>query len=289
MINKDFQDYINQIIAALESNNNAAWIKPWSSQGFHNPVTGSVYSGMNILWLALYQMFSGDNECRFATFNQLKKAFGDKPFLKKGSKGIRLYYYNLIEKEKDGEKTSFPVLNSFVVFSFSQLNEDAHKFFNTKYPLEVSELILSEQSEKVEAILKAYMNRQNISFIEGGNVAAYVPSKDQIKMPQKDTFVSIEAYLSVLAHECAHSTGHSTRLNRVLNTDKHSLEYAVEEVKAELTANLLLAIFGLQYNAVNSMVYIVGWLKRVQDAPKVIFNTFSYIEKVVKYIIGESK
>ena len=53
----------------------------------------------------------------------------------------------------------------------------------------------------------------------GHNKACYVPSKDEIRMPDFDTFRTDIDYYSVPAHEIIHWTGADQRLNRKLSQE----------------------------------------------------------------------
>lgn len=65
----------------------APWLKPWSNDGLlpHNPLTGTIYQGVNALRLLLDRQI--DN--RYLTFKQIKDLGG---FIKKGEKGTEILY-----------------------------------------------------------------------------------------------------------------------------------------------------------------------------------------------------
>lgn len=93
--------------------------------------------------------------------------------------------------------------------------------------------------------------------------AQFLIENDRIQMPYKCYFKKLagvsreQNYYSTLFHELTHWSGHKKRLKREsltkYNTDTNSVEYnqamcALEEVTAELGANMLMEFFELQKN-----------------------------------------
>lgn len=285
---------INKVITAIEAGQNPLFVKPWESKiGYHNPITRNPYTGMNIMFLNFHNYFSNSYENRFATFKQLQDTFKKEKiqFMPKGTSGIPLFFYSLCEKENDnGEKISFPVLNSFTVFGFNQLTVEAQEILKQKYPVIVNENTISEKENELDRTLNTYTKKENIP-VYTSDFAAYSPSKDCLYMPNASDFKAYNLYLSVLAHECAHSTGHETRLNRPMCTNKNTQEYAIEETIAQGTAAYLLAKYGIDNNQTenNDFSYLVSWAKAIKDNKNVLLKTFTMIQKVCAFIEGTEK
>lgn len=285
---------INKVITAIEAGQNPLFVKPWESKnGYHNPISGNAYTGMNVMFLNFHNYFSNSYENRFATFKQLQDFFKKEKiqFMPRGTSGIPLFFYSLCEKENDnGEKVSFPVLNSFTVFGFNQLTVEAQEILKQKYPVIVNDISIKEKEIEIERILNKYIQTQNIP-LHTSDFAAYSPSKDCLYMPNPSDFKAYNLYLSVLAHECAHSTGHETRLNRPMNTNKNTQEYAIEETIAQGTAAYLLAKYGIDNDQTekNDISYIVSWARAIKDNKNVLLRTFTMIQKVCAFIEGTEK
>ena len=64
--------------------------------------------------------------------------------------------------------------------------------------------------------------------------AYYVPSEDTVVLPSYNSFFTDEDYYAVVLHELAHATGHESRLNRNITNVFGSVEYAKEELRAEI-------------------------------------------------------
>lgn len=284
---------IEKVITTIKEGGNPLFVKPWESKiGYHNPISGNAYTGMNIMFLNFHNYFSNSYENRFATFKQLQEVFKKEKiqFMPKGTSGIPLFFYSLCEKEKEGEKISFPVLNSFTVFGFNQLTVEAQEFLKEKYPVILNEISINEKEKELEKTLSNYIKIQNIP-LHTSDFAAYSPSKDCLYMPNASDFKAYNLYLSVLTHECAHSTGHETRLNRPMNTNKNSQEYAIEETIAQGTAAYILAKYGIDNDLTekNDLSYLVSWASAIKDNKNILLRTFTMIQKVCALIEGTEK
>ena len=117
----------------------------------------------------------------------------------------------------------------------------------------------------------------------GHNKACYVPSKDEIRMPDFDTFRTDIDYYSVLAHEIIHWTGADQRLNRKLSQERQS--YAFEELVAELGSALIAANLKIQSKPTdNTTAYLKGWLQAVKKKPKTLWDAMSLAKHAVSFL-----
>ena len=284
---------IEKVIKAIEAGKNPFVVKPWDTKSYHNPISGFTYSGMNVMFLSLYNYFNNSYENRFATFKQLQDVFRGKniQFLEKGKKGIDLFKYMSCEKKDDnGETIKFPVLNAFTVFPFNELTKQAQDVLNEKYPVSKQEFTITEKENHLYNILNEYIQRENIALLDN-DYAAYVPSRDCLYMPKEDTFKKYSLYLSVFTHECAHSTAASKRLNRPINCNKESEDYAIEEVIAQTSAAFLLAKHGINDQDTESLDlnYLISWASAISNNKRIFLKTFSMIDKICSFIEGTEK
>ena len=117
----------------------------------------------------------------------------------------------------------------------------------------------------------------------GHNKACYVPSKDEIRMPDFDTFRTDIDYYSVLAHEIIHWTGADQRLNRKLSQERQS--YAFEELVADLGSALIAANLKIQSKPTdNTTAYLKGWLQAVKKKPKTLWDAMSLAKHAVSFL-----
>lgn len=120
---------------------------------------------------------------------------------------------------------------------------------------EFSEL---ELSEYVENVIKAIKKKLPPIYYDGKTVNYYIPAKDEIHMCPTKLFKSTAHYYSTLFHEIMHSTKKEKRTGR----DKNKLNYATEELVAEMGAMVFCSALGLNYERNNSISYLKNWLDK---------------------------
>jgi antirestriction protein ArdC len=125
-----------------------------------------------------------------------------------------------------------------------------------------------------------------------GEQACYIPSRDEIHMPDRARFVGTtsssprETYYSTVFHELGHWSGHESRLNRTFGRwGEH--DYHFEELVAELTAAFLCAETGLTNDVrPDHAQYIEGYLKLLKSSDKAIFAAAAAASKAADLIAG---
>ncbi len=127
------------------------------------------------------------------------------------------------------------------------------------------------------------------SLSEKGRVrACYALERDEITVPERALFESLESYYSAIFHEIIHSTGHASRLNRKMEGYNHIDEYAFEELIAVIGSAYLCASCGIAPATIqNSAGYIAGWLKRFDSDPAFIVKASAAAQRAVDLIIPD--
>jgi antirestriction protein ArdC len=252
MLNNDIaQNITNKILTELEKGV-APWVKPWNAgDGLpFNPVTKNIYNGVNFFYLSLLQStgeFGASNE--WLTYKQAQNLGAQ---VRKGAKGVNVIFYKPLEiKDKaTGDLKKIPMLKSYTVF-----NRDAVDGLPAQVKKEVTEF---ETMESCEAFIK----NTRAKILHGGARACYIPSLDQINLPEKESF--------------------NTRLK---NDGFESESYAFEELVAELGASMLCA-----YNGINAQLqhasYINSWIKALRGDKKFIISASAKAQKAVNYLLN---
>lgn len=126
-----------------------------------------------------------------------------------------------------------------------------------------------------------------------GNEAYYVPAKDMIAVPPRDSFASNEAFLVTLLHEMGHSTGHPNALGRDLSGTFGSKRYAFEELIAEFSSMFSASDLGLSGDLdpesdhfKQHVAYLQSWQSALEDDPDLLFRAASAAEKATESVIG---
>lgn len=273
MNNPAYSRITDEIIKSLEAGV-IPWKKPWTGIEPQNYQTKSRYNGINYFLLAN----TSYKYPYFLTFNQCRALGGS---IKKGSKGIQVIYWQMLEKTKDNpeDKTEyFPLIKVFTVFNIDQTANIELKLPQT--------LVTFTPAEQAEQLLSSMVNKPEIKH--NNQQAYYSPSADYISIPQPEQFANSNEYYSTLFHELIHSTGHANKLNRANSGSYGSEDYAKEELIAELGSAFLCSRCGIDNTITNTKAYIQSWLKALKNDPKLIVMASARAEKAVNYLLGKS-
>jgi antirestriction protein ArdC len=264
-----YQNITDQIITAIENDGTLPWVRPWNvAGGPRNGMTNRPYSGVNHLLLSIAGMNYGSNE--WFTFKNAQKLGGQ---VRKGMKGTRVVYWNIIKKkDAAGKDETFPLLRYFLVFNREQIDGLPVKNVeeNSFNPIEAAESFLGNVGATVNF---------------GGDRAVYNFKTDEITLPSKGSFTDEPSFYSTAFHELIHWTGHESRLDRLKLTPFGSPEYAKEELVAELGAAFLCAEYGID-GQTQHPEYIKSWLNVLKNDKRFIFKAASQANKAVGFLIG---
>lgn len=254
------------------------WEKPWTGvrAGAYNRISKKPYSLLNQMLLK----HTGE----YATFKQWTDLGGK---IKKGSKSEIVVFWKISEKEIENEKgekekKAFFILKYYNVFHISQVEgvKPLEKPFADVEPI-----------EEADTIIKSYVTREGIDFIEqASNEAYYSPSRDCVVVPMKEQYQHINEYYSTTFHELTHSTGHKARLDRLTsgaNAAFGTETYSKEELVAEIGSSYIMNLLGIETTKTfrNSTAYIQNWLSVLKNDCKFIVSAASQAEKAANYIL----
>ena len=111
---------------------------------------------------------------------------------------------------------------------------------------------------------------------ERGDRAFYNMQTDTVTLPEREQFASADGYYQTAFHELGHATGHPNRLDRDTlqqGAGKFgSVEYAREELRAELSAMLTGARVGVGHDGSRGAAYVQGWLTALEHDPQEIYQ-----------------
>ena len=270
-------------VTELVLNSKAPWVKPWGANQAKglpvNALTGRPYRGCNVM-LLLSTPFTSRG---WMTFKQVSSVGGK---VKKGARASDIFFFTTIEVEKEDSKTGekflvdVPVLKNFKVFNLEQceLPEDAP----IKYrPEETNEAPIDETGvfNQCEQLLNLAV------WHEDDTKAYYIPSRDEIHLPNRRTFSSLSGFWGTAMHELSHWTGHESRLNRDMCHSFGSQKYAREELIAEVSSWLLAVTLGTPHEPQNSASYLASWVRDFKDKPRELYSAISQAQKVVDYLL----
>ncbi|CAI0837850.1 DNA primase TraC [Serratia proteamaculans] len=273
-----YQTVTDSIISALETG-----VKPWSCPWQRVPgmsglpsnyATGAAYSGMNIMLLWYSASEQGFSDSRWMTYKQAKAEGGQ---VRKGEHGTTAIFYATLEKENDaGEVEHIPMLKTFTVFNVQQIDG----------------LALTTETVSPEATFDPLPQAENLlrksgaNIIEKGQNAFFIPSTDEIHLPERYLFADAANFYATGLHELVHWSGGKSRLNREMKGKFGSEGYAFEELIAELGSAFLMADLGI-VGAVQHESYIASWLKALRNDKRYIFKAASSASKAHRYLMDK--
>jgi len=313
--NKIFDIYevvTNQIIEILETHKKLSFTKTWfpvSGEIFaNNPVSGSVYQGLNQLILCFLAIKRGYTQNRWLTVNQSKQ-FDVYP--RKGERGcIVTYVSRMFKNEKTGRNITnhvleilqaggtvpegvetIPYLKWYKVFNLDQFAEGLpEKLFFHGESISFSEpekdLAAEEYINLTGATIKYIPYSENLYTLLSRQQKAnfYCPDTDTIQLTERSQFKEKAGFYRTAFHELGHWSGHKTRLNRNLSGEFGTPEYAKEELIAELFSAFTAAHCGFASQITNNAAYIHSWLKCLKDDKKFIFQASGKAQEAAKFV-----
>lgn len=286
-----FQDYATELANSLMTMIPRAWEKPWepghAPDGLalpYNATTGVEYKGSNTFVLLSQQMANGYTDPRWLTYRQAQELGGHVTKGQKGTTCVKWIFKDVEEERPDGSKEKvergFP--SFFSVFNAEQcegipplpVREPVPESFRH----EECERLLSECGAKIAN--------------DGGDRAYYRPSSDSIHLPTKEAFAAkgpggVDHYYSTAFHEVSHWTGAPHRLNRDLSGRFGSVEYAKEELRAEIGSMLVGARLGIgrdPEHIANHHAYLKHWLDIAKSDPQEVVRACRDAEKICQFL-----
>jgi antirestriction protein ArdC len=290
------QEVNDKIIAMMEEAIDSKFQKKWltcTTPPF-NPMTNTEYKGINFLAL----LSANFNDPRFMTFNNVKamaEETGTEMHIKKGAKGFTVFKAMQFFSRKDGDKvvslsaeeaenyadvsTRWGYVRAGTVFNGTQIEG------LEPYIVQVNKVVDHSEIELLKDALVARTGLK-VTHSEVGQ-AYYSPVQHGIHMPNKDLFVSTEAYYTTLLHEESHATGPALKRNQ---TGKFGTpDYAFEELVAEIGSFMLGSKLGIQYDPstlTQHGAYLNDWISILKNDKFAIFKASSQASKSTDYNIG---
>ncbi len=265
-----------EIIKKLE-----AGVIPWQK-----PYTGIDLPAMNFKskkqYRGINKMLLGMTGYQSPFWLTYRQAAGLGGQVKKGSKGHKILFAKMVKYEdSNGKEQDKPIYRYSTVFNLTAIDNIDCPYEGTQ---EVNEFQFIWNCENVITQMNERCKIPSIE-IHDRNKACYIPSLDIIQTCAPEFYISDEAYYSTIFHEIIHSTGHSSRLDRNMTGGKKSIQYAKEELIAEIGACFLCGMTGIMTKTIeNSASYIEHWLSHIKDDPKLIVQASSKAQASMDYL-----
>lgn len=293
MQSKTREQLVKMYLDALKENK-IPWRERWYSDLNKNGVTNTEYRGVNQLILSYVAYKEKYKDNRWLTYKQIKE--NNYKITNAKGKGVPIEFWSVYDI-KNKIRLDFPTYEK-IIEKTPERKKDFKVFCNTTYVFNVSLIEGIKPNEKnnrntipTNIYFKRLISKLHIEYIEEGNKAYYIPSKDTIVLPPSSKFFDKYSYYATQLHELSHATGHSSRLNRNLN-NQNKKDYAREELIAEISSSFLMQKLNVKvkeddYN--NHKSYIQSWILLLEDKPNELFKAVGEANKICDYLDSKVK
>ena len=122
--------------------------------------------------------------------------------------------------------------------------------------------------------------------------AFYDRASDSIHLPAKDAFRDASGYYGTALHELAHWTGHPSRLDRATLNESYrfgDMNYAKEEMRAELASVFLAAERGIPHDPAQHAAYVDSWIKALRQDKNEIFRAAHDASRATDFLLAPER
>ena len=272
----------------------APWQKPWKpgeSRLPKNIQTDKPYRGGNSVYLSVTQTAKGYSDHRWATYKQIKDMGGQ---VRKGEKATHVLFYKFDDEQEktqagapdtpasapegtaERDRTRPPMVRCYAVFNVEQA--DGLTLERT------GDDLTTEPEWKAHQTAERVIQESGIHVAHvRGDRAFYNLHTDKVTLPEREPFASANGYYQTALHELGHATGHPARMDRdTLRAGAGkfgSVEYAREELRAEMSAMMTGERVGVGHDGSRGAAYVEGWLKAIDDDPKEMYKAAADAQK----------
>jgi len=254
MKGRHYKNAVNTFVMRIKSNSNPYFITINDLQN----KGGNVADKTKIIDVVSYvPIYNDQDENNKTKAGKLKPAY----MLPKFHKAINIEFTDGIKKKEF----------KAVTFEKKELNEYVENFINELKRLKRLPKIVYDQTDR------CYYSHSKIDY-----------KNESIHLVNINQFNKIEEYYSTLFHEVTHSTKNPSRCGRGKLDISASLDYANEELVAEIGAMILSSELGLEYNRQNSLTYLKGWMSGVKgNVDKALLEAYAFAVDAVEYLIKD--
>lgn len=295
-LNKAQLNFVDTLIDSFDKEI-IPWRATWDTPIFasYNEKNKNAYRGFNQLTLYLTALSNGWDDPRWMTFKQANE-LGYR--IKKGSIGTDVLHFSIRHRETKKAITikEYNVLEQAKKEDYCVATK-TYRVFNAMQieglePFDPKSNHIYYEDEKAALFVNTFVSNTKLTVKHGGDKAYYVPAEDCVQLPAATNFWNEQAYYAALLHECAHATMHSSRLDREGSFKFGSEEYALEELRAELTSVFLTMDLGLHFDESherNHRSYIQWWKNKIKNDPQVIFKALADAQKIREYMLEKGE
>lgn len=303
MIEEQQKHILDVVVERMESDG-LEWTKGFKTCfcSPYNPYTGTVYKGRNAFSLSLIATANGWDDPRWVTPKRLiaeakkaKEERGEEWSFKgqKTSLVIKYKSFAVYEKDDNGEYTRDENGQRKIIGSYMRpmppirVINMAQVAGAPKWEAPEAKTLTAAEADRLIETCVCSVRESAVH-----KTPCYVPRTDEIRIPARGQYGSVEGFTSTLAHEYTHATGATNRLNRKLTGNFGSDNYAFEELVAELGSVLVCSQLGFSYEGPGDIdahaAYLKSWIRGLKedDGHSVLQKAFSEAQRACEMIMS---
>jgi len=283
--NRDFRQEVTDSIVRMLEQGVAPWQKPWEGAGIpQNPTTGRAYRGGNALHLMATAIRRGLDDPRWLTYRQ---AAAQGWQVRQGEKGTQIEFWQANpQAERGGDRTD----DTAGAKQQPRLVRRVYTVFNAKQVDGIPAYAPRQHNafETAQAGERILANSGATIVHDQADQAFYRPGTDSIHLPPRAAFKDAPAFYGTALHELAHWSGAKDRLNRSTLTESYrfgDVNYAREELRAELASVFLAAERGIPHDPASHAAYVGSWIKALREDKNEIFRAAHDASAAADYLL----
>lgn len=306
------ETYADIFMDRLKNINADNWQKPWITAHAcpAQNISGNIYSGFNQFFLSIISSMKGWEHPLFLTDKQCDRLG---VLINKGEHSFPIACVKTWYKDESDQKR--PTINPK---AYDALDEEAKKgnvrkeslLYYKGYNISQTNFkdIRPEKMAQIEDQYKAVVNTTRDVLVpaidkmiadqswvckineQQSDQAYFSRREDSIVIPKREQFPDRGVFYGTLYHEMTYSTGVESRLNREMRGFFGSMDYAREELVAELSSAILCTKSELDVSiSEHNLQYLKSWMEVLSEDPKAITQVVADASKAVDFISEKAK
>jgi antirestriction protein ArdC len=297
---RDFRQEVTDNIVQMLERGVAPWQKPWepgaTSLGIpFNPTSDRAYRGGNAIHLMATSLQRGYEDPRWMTYMQ---ASDNGWQVRRGEKGTQIEFWEAKEHSRAPQLSGSDEAADRSSADAKTPTAGESRFVHRVYTIFNAQQIdgIPPHTAKQHTSFEAVQAGDQILKNSGANIAHdqadsafYSRAQDSIHLPPKEAFRDAAGYYGTALHELAHWSGHPSRLDRATLTESYrfgDVNYAKEELRAELASMFLAAQRGIPHNPEQHAAYVKSWIGALKRDKNEIFRAAHDASKAADFILA---
>jgi antirestriction protein ArdC len=218
--------------------------------------------------------------------------------VRRGEKGTQIEYWEAKETPDKTQPSPSDGSRDANTGNDNQVGAEKSRFVHRVYTVFNAQQMdgVPPHAAKQHTTFEAVQAGEQILNNSGANIAHdqadrafYSRFQDSIHLPPKDAFKDAAGYYGTALHELAHWSGHPSRLDRSTLTASYrfgDVNYAKEELRAELASVFLAAQRGIPHNPEQHAAYVNSWIGALKRDKNEIFRAAHDASKATDFLLA---